>query len=199
MGGVAKPEDMPGFARRIYEESTRLIALVEDIIRLSRLDEGGSELPREGVELFALAEGVADRLSAVASMQSVSVYVRGEPVTVQGVRQVLEEMLYNLADNGIRYNRPGGRVELIISPESGGGVEVIVADTGIGIPGEHHERVFERFYRVDQSHAKSTGGTGLGLAIVKRGAILHGARVSLESEEGKGTKVRIRFPAGKQD
>ncbi len=198
MGGVAKPEDMPGFARRIYEESTRLIALVEDIIRLSRLDEGGGELPWESVELYALAEGVADRLAAVASAQSVSVDVRGEPVTVQGVRQVLEEMLYNLTDNGIRYNRPGGRVEIAVSPESGGGAEVIVSDTGIGIPREHHERVFERFYRVDQSHAKLTGGTGLGLAIVKRGALLHGARLSLESEEGQGTKVRIRFPAGKQ-
>jgi len=196
--GIVRPEDMASFAARIYDESTRLVALVEDIIRLSRLDEGGGELPFEDVDLFALARNVGERLQNVAAAQQVALTVSGEPAVVHGVPQVLEEILYNLSDNGIRYNKPGGGVALTVLPGEED-VRVTVADTGIGIPPEHQSRVFERFYRVDQSHSKATGGTGLGLAIVKRGALLHDARITLESTVGKGTTVTIVFPRSARD
>ena len=193
--GLVKPEDMQGFAKRIYEESTRLIALVEDTIRLSRLDEGAIGLPFSRVVLKSLLKEVAERLNSVAQTKDVTLRVSGQTAEVDGVRQVLEEILYNLCDNGIRYNRPGGSVTLSVEKLGDGRVSVAVADTGIGIPPEHQSRVFERFYRVDQSHSKETGGTGLGLAIVKRGALMHGAKVSLESTLNKGTTVTLKFPA----
>ena len=193
--GLVKPEDMQGFAQRIHEESTRLIALVEDIIRLSRLDEGGGDLPFERVELLTLANSVKERLSPVAQAQDVTLHVEGDVAEIDGVKQVLEEILYNLCDNAIRYNKPGGIVTLAVKPQADGRVNVAVSDTGIGIPPEHQSRVFERFYRVDQSHSKETGGTGLGLAIVKRGALMHGAELSLESAVNKGTTITVKFPA----
>ena len=193
--GLVRPEDMQGFAQRIHEESTRLIALVEDIIRLSRLDEGGGDLPLERVELLALAHSVKERLTPVAQAQDVTLCVEGERAEIDGVKQVLEEILSNLCDNGIRYNKPGGSVTLAVKPQADGRVHVAVSDTGIGIPPEHQNRVFERFYRVDQSHSKETGGTGLGLAIVKRGALMHGAELSLESAVSRGTTITVKFPA----
>ena len=192
--GLVKPEDMQGFARRIHEESTRLIALVEDIIRLSRLDEGAGNLPFERVELLALANSVKERLLPVAQTKDVALHVEGEQAEVDGVKQILEEILYNLCDNGIRYNKQGGSVTLAVLPQTDGRVNVVVSDTGIGIPPDHQSRVFERFYRVDQSHSKETGGTGLGLAIVKRGALMHGAKLSLESTVNSGTTITVRFP-----
>ncbi len=193
--GLVKPENMQDFARRIFEESTRLIALVEDTIRLSRLDEGAGNMPFARVELLALANSVKERLLPVAQTKDVILRVEGEHAEVDGVKQVLEEILYNLCDNGIRYNRQGGSVTLAVLPQADGRVNVVVSDTGIGIPPEHQARVFERFYRVDQSHSKETGGTGLGLAIVKRGALMHGAKLSLESTVNKGTVITVKFPA----
>ena len=192
--GLVKPEDMRGFAQRIHEESTRLIDLVEDIIRLSRLDEGAGDLPFERVELLALANSVKERLTPVAQAQGIALRVEGEAVEIHGVKQVLEEILYNLCDNGIRYNKPGGSVTASVHKQADGRVDVTVSDTGIGIPPEHQNRVFERFYRVDKSHSRGTGGTGLGLAIVKRGALMHGARLSLESTVNKGTVITVKFP-----
>ncbi|MGE4277603.1 MAG: ATP-binding protein [Lawsonibacter sp.] len=191
--GMVEPEDIAGFAGDIYKESQRLIALVEDIIHLSRLDEGGPSLQREPVDMLELARNVSKRAEPLARQAGVTMAVAGAPFLVQGVPAVLDEMIYNLCDNAIKYNRPGGSVTLSVSPNEHGG-EVTVTDTGIGIPLQDQERVFERFYRVDKSHSKEIGGTGLGLSIVKHGAALHDARVELESVLGQGTTVRLTFP-----
>ena len=192
-GGMVKPEDIRDFAGDIYQEARRLIALVEDILRLSQLDEGAESLEREPVELLSLSQEVARRLEATAQGAGVVVEVRGTPVQVQGVRRVLDEMVYNLCENAIKYNRTGGRVTLTVG-QGAEGPEVTVADTGIGIPPEDQSRVFERFYRVDKSHSKEIGGTGLGLSIVKHGALLHGAQIYLNSQVGRGTSIRLSFP-----
>ena len=191
--GLVKPEDVAGFAGDIYKECQRLITLVEDIIHLSRLDEGDSGLEREDVDLLALAQKVTGRLESFAKQSKVTMAVAGAPCTISGVPSVLEEMVYNLCDNAIKYNRPGGTVTLSVSPGPQG-VQVTVADTGIGIPQGDVDRVFERFYRVDKSHSKEIGGTGLGLSIVKHGAALHDARVELDSTLDQGTTVRLTFP-----
>lgn len=191
--GMVEPEDIAGFAGDIYKESQRLIALVEDIIHLSRLDEGGPSLQRERVDLLELVQNVAKRAEPLAKKAGVTIAVAGAPLSVQGVPAILDEMIFNLCDNAIKYNRPGGAVTLTVSPKEREG-EITVADTGIGIPPQDQERVFERFYRVDKSHSKEIGGTGLGLSIVKHGAALHEARVELESALGQGTKVRLIFP-----
>ena len=192
-GGLVKPQDIPGFADDIYGEAQRMIRLVEDILRLSQLDEGAESLEREPVELLALSQEVARRLEPAARSAGVSVEVRGAPVQVQGVRRVLDEMIYNLCENAIKYNRTGGRVTLTVG-QGAEGPEVTVADTGIGIPPEDQSRVFERFYRVDKSHSKEIGGTGLGLSIVKHGALLHNAQIYLNSQVDRGTSIRISFP-----
>lgn len=194
--GVAKPEDMPRFAGRIYNEAKRMIALVDDILRLSRLDEGRSTAPKP-VEMTALCRQIVERLTPVAKEKGVCVEVLGEPCTVQGDPRILEEMIGNLCDNAIKYNRDGGRVDIAVreQPDS---VVLSVSDTGIGIPREYHDRVFERFFRIDKSHSRETGGTGLGLSIVKHGAALHGARLELESEEGRSTTVRVCFTKHKE-
>lgn len=191
--GMVEPEDIAGFAGDIYRESQRLIALVEDIIHLSRLDEGEPSLQRESVDMLELARRVARRAEPLAKQAGVTVAVAGAFFAVQGVPSVLDEMVYNLCDNAIKYNRPGGTVTLSVEPREKGGV-VTVADTGIGIPVQDQERVFERFYRVDKSHSKEIGGTGLGLSIVKHGAVLHDAAVELDSTLGQGTTVRLIFP-----
>ena len=193
-GGLVKPQDIPGFADDIYGEAQRMIRLVEDILRLSQLDEGGSSLQTEEVDLYHLAQEVAGRLTPAAVKGQVTLEVTGGPVRISGVRQLLDEMISNLCDNAIKYNRPGGRVTISVS-RSDRGAELSVSDTGIGIPPEDQSRVFERFYRVDKSHSKEIGGTGLGLSIVKHGAMLHDARVELESTLGQGTTVRVIFPA----
>jgi len=189
---MAKEEDVEKFARRIFVEAQWMTALIGDIIKLSRLDEAQADVQMQPVELLSLCRGVADRLSEQARKAGVGLTVEGAPATVNGTEQILEEMIYNLCDNGIRYNRPGGTVTVTVTPREKG-AEVKVSDTGIGIPREHQARVFERFYRVDKSHSKETGGTGLGLSIVKHGAMYHGAAVELKSEPGKGTAVTIRF------
>ena len=191
--GMVKPEDVAGFAGDIYKETQRLITLVEDIIHLSRLDEGGGGLSRESVDLLQLARKVEERIEPLAKQSQVEIKVEGASFSVQGVPAVLEEMLYNLCDNAVKYNRPGGRVQVSIAPREHGGV-VTVTDNGIGIPAQDQQRVFERFYRVDKSHSKEIGGTGLGLSIVKHGAVLHDAQVELESAVGQGTTVRLIFP-----
>ena len=192
--GMVEPEDVNGFAEDIYKETQRLISLVEDIIHLSRLDEGGTGLQREPVDMLQLAQKVEERIAPLAKQAEVTLSVSGSSFVVNGVPAVLEEMLYNLCDNAVKYNRTGGRVDIVLTPRAQGG-EVTVSDTGIGIPPQDQQRVFERFYRVDKSHSKEIGGTGLGLSIVKHGAVLHDARVELESTLGQGTKVRLVFPA----
>ena len=172
--GMVQPEDVPEAVGKIHAESRRMIALIEDILALSKLDEGKAPAEKEQVELISLAGDVAALLVASADAQGVSIAVEGEAATISGVRSVLEEMLFNLMENSIKYNKPGGKVRVSVM-QTDEGVAVTVADTGVGIAPEHQERVFERFYRVDKSHSRSTGGTGLGLSIVKHGAMLHGA------------------------
>lgn len=191
--GLAAPEDVPGFAARIQAEAARLLALIEDVMNLSRLDEGAVTEAREDVELRALAGEVASRFDAAAAARDVQITVNGCDAHVNGVRRVLDEMLSNLIDNAVKYNVAGGSVAVSVQ-DAPDGARLTVSDTGIGIPAEHRDKVFERFYRVDKSHSRQTGGTGLGLSIVKHGAALHGATVELESEEGRGTSVTLRFP-----
>ena len=190
--GMVKPADVPRFAGNIYTESQRLISLVDDIMRLSRLDEEDVQLPSEDLDLLALAQDVARRLEPAAKEQGLTMAVQGSG-SIRGVRSIVDEMVYNLCDNAVKYNRKGGSVTVTVA-EGPRDVTLSVADTGIGIPAADRERVFERFYRVDKSHSKEIGGTGLGLSIVKHGAAFHNAQVRLESQEGKGTTVTLTFP-----
>ncbi|MBS6365874.1 MAG: PAS domain-containing protein [Clostridiales bacterium] len=190
--GMVRPEDMRPFAGKIYKEATRLMALVEDILQLSRLDEG-TDLAREPVALRRLAETVAGRLEPLAAEKQVQIKIEGEDAVLEGSGRVLDEVLCNLMENAIKYNRPGGSVTVRVE-QTDRRVVLTVSDTGIGIPQAHQSRVFERFYRVDKSHSKATGGTGLGLSIVKHGVLLHHGELSLQSQEGKGTTVTIVFP-----
>lgn len=191
--GLVKPEDVQGFADDIYHEARRLIDLVEDILRLSRLDEGGVPPKWEELDLLELARDTAQRLQSAAQSAQVTVEVSGEAGVVRAVLQVAQEIVYNLCDNAIKYNRPGGRVSLNVSQQPQG-VVLRVEDTGIGIPPEDVDRVFERFYRVDKSHSRAIGGTGLGLSIVKHGAAFLGARVTLTSQLGHGSTFTLTFP-----
>ena len=190
--GMVKPEDMPRFIGHIRTEAQRLVALIADIIRLSQLDEG-VEMPMENVELLSLAGEVAEDLRAAADKASVTITTDGQSSIVFGVRRLLYEMLYNLCDNAIKYNRPGGSIRIHVeNREQEAAISVL--DTGIGIAPEHQSRIFERFYRVDKSHSKASGGTGLGLSIVKHAAMYHGGKVALESEPGRGTEIRVTLP-----
>ena len=193
MNGLVRPADIPLFSERIYKEARRLITLVEDIIKLSKLDEESVELEKEEVNLYELTREIVSRLSPQASQKNIRMEVTGEPVLCKGIRQILDEMIYNICENAIKYNNDNGRVTVWVG-DTLNGPKISVTDTGIGIPKEHQERIFERFYRVDKSHSKERGGTGLGLSIVKHGAILHGAKVNVESEPGKGTRMEILFP-----
>ncbi len=190
--GMVRVDDMSRFAGKIHTEAQRLIVLVEDIIKLSRLDEGRVELEKEEVDLFFLVREICTRLSLQANKKNVHIEISGQTVKVQGIKQVLDEMLYNVCENAIKYNKPGGSINIWVGATLDG-AKVVVKDTGIGIPEDQQSRVFERFYRVDKSHSKDTGGTGLGLSIVKHGAILHNAQILLESELNKGTKIQILF------
>ena len=190
--GLVRPEDMKGFAERIYNEASRLITLVEDIIKLSKLDEGEIEIEKEDVDLYDLTREIVSRLAPQAEKRAVHVEVTGENVICHGVRQILDEMIYNICENAIKYNRRGGSVSVWVGATLKG-KKIIVTDTGIGIPEDQQERIFERFYRVDKSHSKETGGTGLGLSIVKHGAMLHNAQIHVESKVGKGTKMELTF------
>ena len=190
--GLVKSEDMPKFSERIYDEASRLITLVEDIIKLSKLDEERVEIEKEDVDLYELAMDVCSRLSLPAERKGVQIKVHGESVICHGVRPVLQEMIYNICANGIKYNKDGGKLDVWVG-NTLSGKKVIVRDSGIGIPKEDLDRIFERFYRVDKSHSKQSGGTGLGLSIVKHGAMLHQAEVHVESELGKETKMELIF------
>lgn len=190
--GLVKPEDMRGFSERIYNEASRLITLVEDILKLSKLDEGSVELEKEPVDLYSLCREICNRLSQQAEKNKIHVEVIGEPVEYIGIRPILDEMIYNICENGIKYNNEGGTLS-VWAGNTLKGPKIIVKDTGIGIPKEEQERVFERFYRVDKSHSRQIGGTGLGLSIVKHGALLHQIDIHVESEVGQGTKIELYF------
>ena len=190
--GLVRPEDMPEFSERIYKEARHLITLVEDIIKISRLDEGAVEIEKEDVDLYRMVREICSRLAPQAANRKVSLQLEGESVTYRGIRQILDEMVYNICENAIKYNKEGGNVKIWVGSTLEG-PKIIVEDTGIGIPKEYQERIFERFYRVDKSHSKEYEGTGLGLAIVKHGAQLHGASVTVDSTPGKGTKMQIQL------
>ena len=190
--GMVQPEDVPRFVGHIRSEAQRLVALVNDIIGLSRLDEG-DEMPTEPVELLALCRETAAALESAAAERQVSLSVTGQEVTVIGVRRLLSEVVTNLCDNAVKYNVPGGSVAVTVTADEDNAA-VTVSDTGIGIPADQQSRVFERFYRVDKSHSKASGGTGLGLSIVKHAVAYHHGTVSLTSREGEGTTVTVTLP-----
>ncbi len=183
--GMVKQEDLPRFVNHIRIEAERLVALINDIIRLSQLDEGG-ELPYEDIDLMEIAKEAAATLQEAAAAKNVTITVTGEASPIHSIRGLLTEIVYNLCDNAVKYNVDGGSVKITVS-----GRTIAVQDTGIGIPAEHQNRVFERFYRVDKSHSKASGGTGLGLSIVKHAVGYLGGRIELESEPGKGTVIKI--------
>ena len=190
--GMVKPDDLPRFVGHIHAEAARLVTLIDDIIRLSQLDEGDA-MPTEPVDLLAVSQEAAENLHDAAAARDVTVSVTGQPSVIPGVRRLLYEIVYNLCDNAIKYNRGGGRVDVTVAADAGGS-SITVADTGIGIAPEHQSRVFERFYRVDKSHSKASGGTGLGLSIVKHAVQYHHGRIELESTPGTGTTIRVVFP-----
>jgi two-component system phosphate regulon sensor histidine kinase PhoR len=190
--GMVKPEDMPRFIGHIRKEATRLVALIEDIIRLSQLDEG-NELPCEEFDLMDIAEEVGQNLESAAGARDITLSLSGRNAIMYGVRRLMYEIVYNLCDNAIKYNLPGGKVEIMVDRKDEEAV-LCVKDNGIGIAPEHQDRVFERFYRVDKSHSKSSGGTGLGLSIVKHAVQYHHGKLELKSEIGKGTEITVHFP-----
>lgn len=190
--GMVKPDDLPRFVGHIHAEAARLVTLIDDIIRLSQLDEGDA-MPTEPVDLLAVSQEAAENLQDAAAARGVTVGVTGQPAVIPGVRRLIYEIVYNLCDNAIKYNRDGGRVDVTVAADADGS-SITVADTGIGIAPEHQGRVFERFYRVDKSHSKASGGTGLGLSIVKHAVQLHHGRIELESTPGTGTTIRVVFP-----
>ncbi len=191
--GYVQPQRVPEFARKIHDESQRMIALVEDIIELSRLDEGGAALEKEEVDLYAIAEMTVSNLSQTAEQADVSLELEGSSAIMSGIPQLLESMTYNLCDNAIKYNRQGGSVKIRVSCEEGE-ARLRVEDDGIGIPREHQERIFERFYRVDKSHSREVGGTGLGLSLVKHAVKAHGGTIQLNSTPGQGTEITVTLP-----
>ena len=190
--GMVRPDDLPRFVGHIHAEAARLVTLIDDIIRLSQLDEGDA-MPTEPVDLLAVSQEAAENLQDAAAARDVTVSVTGQPAVIPGVRRLIYEIVYNLCDNAIKYNRDGGRVDITVAHDADGS-SVTVADTGIGIAPEHQSRVFERFYRVDKSHSKASGGTGLGLSIVKHAVQYHHGRIELESTPGMGTTIRVVFP-----
>ncbi len=191
--GMVKTADIRPIASKIYDEAQRMVRLVEDIINLSHLDEGAGDMAREKIDLFEAAKAAALSLEPEAESADVSISVTGEPAVIEGIPQLIGGIVYNLCDNAIKYNHKGGSVSVIVRKNDDSAV-LTVRDTGIGIPAEDQNRVFERFYRVDKSHSKEVGGTGLGLSIVKHSARIHGARISLESSVGEGTTVTVKFP-----
>ena len=191
--GLVRPEDMQHFSEKIYQEASRLITLVEDIIKLSRLDEGRVELEKEEVDLYELSREIISRLAPQAAKNQVRLELTGESVKYTGIRQILDEMIYNITENAIKYNNPGGKVS-VWAGNTLQGKKVVVTDDGIGIPEDQIDRIFERFYRVDKIHSKERGGTGLGLSIVKHGVMLHHGEVHVESKLGEGTRIELVFP-----
>lgn len=190
--GMVRPQDMVDFSKRIYDEASRLIKLVNDIINISILDEGYANIDREDVDLYDLCNQIISRLSSQANKRNIKLSIEGERVDYYGIRPILDEMVYNICENAIKYNKDGGSVKVWVG-DTLDGPKIFFTDTGIGMEKGELNRIFERFYRIDKSHSKLIGGTGLGLSIVKHAAILHGANVSVESELGKGTKFEIAF------
>lgn len=193
--GMVKEDKVEEFAEKIHTESQRLLSLIEDVIQISRLDERGLEMGKEEVDLFALTRDICSRLSYPMEQKNITLNLTGKSVDFYGVKAVLDEMLYNICENAVKYNRQGGTLDIWVG-SSLQGPKVMVTDTGIGIPIDEHVRVFERFYRVDKSHSKGQdiNGTGLGLSIVKNGAKLHDIDVDLHSTMDVGTKVILTFP-----
>ena len=190
--GFAKPEDISRFSGIIYDETQRLIALVGDIINLSKLEEKEVYQDKEEIDLLAMSKNVVSRLASVASKRGIDFQVEGTNEKIMGVESIIDEIIYNLCDNAIKYNKENGLV--MINVQNADGIaELTVTDTGIGIPKDELDRVFERFYRVDKSHSKEIGGTGLGLSIVKHGVFYHGGEISIKSELNNGTSIKIRF------
>ena len=192
MAGDVPGETVVDFSKTIYKEAQRLISLVSDIIKISELDEKNSGFEQEPVELFELSKSVTERMKPVAEKRNITLNVLGGTAKVMGVSKILEEMIENLVDNAVKYNKDNGTVDVIVT-SSDNTCELVVRDTGIGIPQSEQSRVFERFYCVDKSHSKLVGGTGLGLSIVKHGAMFHEAQIKLESTEGKGTSISLIF------
>ena len=191
--GFVKEEDVRKFAGRIYNEAQRLITLVEDTIKVSQLDEGENPYEWEKLDVYMVVKDVCGRLKEVAEKKNVHLYIDGDKMMLTTVHPILDEVIYNLCDNGIKYNRDDGTVSIHLR-DLGDNVEIRVKDNGIGIPGEDQNRVFERFYRVDKSHSKAIGGTGLGLSIVKHGVTFLGGTLKMVSEVGKGTEITMAFP-----
>ncbi len=190
--GIAKEEDVPYFAEKIHSEAIRLIGLVGDIIKLSQMDENSVSLIKEQVDIYAICEKAVSLLEPIASANNISLELVGNHIYIDGVEEILEEIIYNLCDNAIKYNKLNGKVTIEVAKDSV--VPYIkVEDTGIGMEEEELERVFERFYRVDKSHSKEIGGTGLGLSIVKHGVSYHNAEIEIQSEVGKGTTITVKF------
>ena len=192
MSGDTSKETVIDFSKTIYEEAQRLISLVGDIIKISELDEKTAKFEQETVDLTELSKEVAERLKPAADSRNITINVLGGVSKVIGVRKILDEMVSNLVDNAIKYNKDNGTIDIIVT-NSDNKAELIVRDTGIGIPQSEQPRVFERFYCIDKSHSKNIGGTGLGLSIVKHGAMYHNAQISLESIVDKGTSVKLTF------
>ncbi len=192
-GGLVKEEDIKGFAGRIYKEAQRLIQLVEDTIKISQLDEGANPYEWEIIDIYQVAKEVCGNLKDIALKKNVHLFIEGHRTMCRTVRPILEEILYNLCDNGIKYNKDDGTMSIHITEEKEN-VRIVVKDNGIGIPREDINRVFERFYRVDKSHSREIGGTGLGLSIVKHGVTFLGGTVDMISELGKGTEITVILP-----
>ena len=195
--GLVPPEDTRHFAEKIYGEAQRMIDLVEDTLRLSRLDEGAADMQWASIDLYETAKSAMQELTAPAELKNVSIRLEGTKTVIQGIPQLVSGIVFNLMDNAVKYNKDGGLVIVRLGQEKNQAV-LTVTDTGIGISPEHQERVFERFYRVDKSHSKEIGGTGLGLSIVKHAALILGAAIELDSTVGKGTIVTVRFPIEKK-
>ena len=190
--GIARPEDTVRFAGKIYDESQRLITLVQDILNLSKLEERDIERVFETIELYPLCENIISRLENVAKKRNITFTLSGDSCSITGVPNIIDEMIYNLCDNAVKYNKDNGKVFVSIR-QCVDGVELSVSDTGIGIENKELTRIFERFYRVDKSHSKEIGGTGLGLSIVKHGALYHKASISVDSKISEGTTIKILF------
>ena len=192
-GGLVKNEDIPKFAGRIYKESQRLLQLVEDVIQISQLDEEKTSYVWEPVDVYQVCKNAFESLKEKAKRLNVHLYICGEHMKMEAVRTLLEEAIYNVCDNAIKYNRNDGSVSVFLT-QTAQEIQIVVKDTGVGIPKEDQDRVFERFYRVDKSHSKEIGGTGLGLSIVKHAVGALKGSVMLRSEEGNGTEICMKFP-----
>jgi len=193
VGGIVKPEDIPGFAKNIRDEAGRMITLIQDILKLSQLDENTFSDQRERVDLYELAQSAAERLRPQADEKHVTISVTGERSEFTGIATVLEEMIYNLLDNAVKYNKQGGRADVDVR-SSGDDIVVTVSDTGIGVPADSIDRIFERFYRADKSHSRKIGGTGLGLSITKTIVQLHHGAIKVHSKLQEGTTFVVRIP-----